>query len=43
MNIMHVDIIDLVFQPGKEVFPRNENGDIMYVDIDPMETWKVTI
>ena len=29
------------FQPGKELFPKDDAGNVIYADINPIDTWKV--
>ena len=31
------------FQPGQELFPKDEAGNVIYADINPVDTWKVCI
>jgi len=32
-----------VYQRGKEMFPRGDDGELLYDDIHYMDTWKVYI
>ena len=33
----------VLFQPGQELFPKDEAGNVIYADINPVDTWKVRI
>ena len=34
---------EVFFQPGQELFPKDEAGNVIYADINPVDTWKVRI
>ena len=34
---------EVIFQPGQELFPKDDAGNVIYADINSVDTWKVCI